>query len=59
MLEEATITSYEFTKRCTSAAFHEHVNTGNQSAILSSHTDVPVLRSLDLYREEAHPAGRQ
>ena len=40
-------------------AFHEHVNTGNQPAILFSHTDVPVMRSLDLYREEAHPAGRQ
>ena len=24
-----------------------------------SHTDVPVMRSLELYREEAHPAGRQ
>jgi gentisate 1,2-dioxygenase len=40
-------------------AFHEHVNTGRQPAILFSHTDVPVMRSLDLYREEAHPAGRQ
>jgi len=40
-------------------AFHEHVNTGDQPAILFSHTDVPVMRSLDLYREEAHPAGRQ
>ena len=39
--------------------FHEHVNTGDQPAILFSHTDVPVMRSLDLYREEAHPAGRQ
>jgi len=40
-------------------AFHEHVNTGKEPAILFSHTDVPVMRSLDLYREEAHPAGRQ
>jgi len=40
-------------------AFHEHVNTGDQPAILFSHTDVPVMRSLDLYREEAHPAGQQ
>lgn len=39
--------------------FHEHVNTGDRPAILFSHTDVPVMRSLDLYREEAHPAGRQ
>jgi len=39
--------------------FHEHVNTGKEPAILFSHTDVPVMRSLDLYREEAHPAGRQ
>jgi gentisate 1,2-dioxygenase len=40
-------------------AFHEHVNTGDRPAILFSHTDVPVMRSLDLYREEAHPRGRQ
>jgi gentisate 1,2-dioxygenase len=40
-------------------AFHEHVNTGTQPAILFSHTDVPVMRSLGLYREEAHPTGRQ
>jgi gentisate 1,2-dioxygenase len=40
-------------------AFHEHVNTGKEPAILFSHTDAPVMRSLDLYREEAHPAGRQ
>ena len=40
-------------------AFHEHVNTSDQPAILFSHTDVPVIRSLELYREEAHPAGRQ
>jgi len=40
-------------------AFHEHVNTGKEPAILFSHTDVPVMRSLDLYREEAYPAGRQ
>lgn len=40
-------------------AFHEHVNTSDQPAILFSHTDVPVMRSLGLYREEAHPAGRQ
>ena len=36
-----------------------NVNTGKEPAILFSHTDVPVMRSLDLYREEAHPAGRQ
>ena len=40
-------------------AFHEHINTGKQPAILFSHTDVPVMRSLGLYREEAHPTGRQ
>jgi gentisate 1,2-dioxygenase len=40
-------------------AFHEHVNTGDRPAILFSHTDVPVMRSLDLYREEAHPEGWQ
>jgi hypothetical protein len=40
-------------------AFHEHVNTGDRPAILFSHTDMPVMRSLDLYREEAHPTGWQ
>jgi len=40
-------------------AFHEHVNTGTQPAILFSHTDVPVMRSLGLYREETHSAGWQ
>jgi gentisate 1,2-dioxygenase len=40
-------------------AFQEHVNAGTEPAILFSHTDVPVMRSLGLYREEAHPAGRQ
>ena len=39
--------------------FHEHVNTGDRPAILFSHTHVPAMRSLDLYREEAHPEGRQ
>jgi gentisate 1,2-dioxygenase len=40
-------------------AFYEHVNTSDQPAILFSHTDVPLMRSLALYREEAHPEGRQ
>lgn len=40
-------------------AFHEHVNTGDRPAVLFRHTDVPVMRSLGIYREEAHPAGRQ
>lgn len=42
-----------------SRAFHEHVNTDDRPAILFRHTDVPVMRALGLYREEAHPAGRQ
>jgi gentisate 1,2-dioxygenase len=32
---------------------HEHVNTGNRPAILFSHTDAPMMRALDLWREEA------
>jgi gentisate 1,2-dioxygenase len=32
--------------------WHEHVNTGNRPAILFSHTDIPVMRALDLYREQ-------
>jgi gentisate 1,2-dioxygenase len=39
--------------------FHEHVNAGDRPAIPFSHTDVLVMRSLDLHREEAHPAGWQ
>lgn len=35
-------------------SFHEHVNqSSSRPAFLFSYTDVPVLRSLDLYREEA------
>jgi gentisate 1,2-dioxygenase len=34
-------------------------NTGDRPAILFSHTDMPVMRALDLYREEAPPAGQQ
>jgi gentisate 1,2-dioxygenase len=33
--------------------FHEHVNTGPRPAILFSFTDAPVMKALDLYREEA------
>jgi gentisate 1,2-dioxygenase len=33
--------------------FHEHVNTGNRPALLFSFTDAPVMKALDLYREEA------
>ena len=33
--------------------FHEHVNTGNRPAFLFSFTDTPVMKALDLYREEA------
>ena len=40
-------------------AFHEHVNTSDRPAILFSHTDAPVMRSLALHREEAHPEGQQ
>ena len=33
--------------------FHEHVNTGDCPAFLFSFTDAPVMKALDLYREEA------
>ena len=40
--------------------FHEHVNgSATEPAVLFSFTDAPVLRSLSLLREEAHPQGRQ
>jgi gentisate 1,2-dioxygenase len=32
--------------------FHEHVNTGEGPALLFSFTDAPVMKALDLYREE-------
>ena len=35
--------------------FHEHVNTGNRPALLFSFSDAPVMKALDLYREEAKP----
>lgn len=34
-------------------AFHEHVNTGHRPALLFSFSDAPVMKALDLYREEA------
>ncbi len=33
--------------------FHEHVNTGDRPASLFSFSDAPVMKILDLYREEA------
>ena len=39
--------------------WHEHENTGSTPAILFSLQDFPLMRSLGIYREEAHPAGRQ
>ena len=32
---------------------HEHVNTGSRPAFLFSFTDAPVMKALDLYREDA------
>ncbi len=32
---------------------HEHVNTGDRPAFLFSFTDAPVMKALDLYREDA------
>ena len=31
---------------------HEHVNRGDRPAFLFSFTDAPVMKALDLYREE-------
>jgi len=33
--------------------FHAHVNSGDRPAFLFSFTDAPVMKALDLYREEA------
>jgi gentisate 1,2-dioxygenase len=33
--------------------FHEHVNTGDRPALLFSFTDAPVMKALELYREDA------
>jgi gentisate 1,2-dioxygenase len=32
---------------------HEHVNTGSRPTFLFSFTDAPVMKALDLYREDA------
>jgi gentisate 1,2-dioxygenase len=32
---------------------HEHVNTGSRPAFLFGFTDAPVMKALDLYREDA------
>jgi gentisate 1,2-dioxygenase len=32
--------------------FHEHVNAGDRPALLFSFTDAPVMKALDLYRED-------
>ena len=41
-------------------AYHEHVNaSADEPAVLFSFTEEPVLRSLSLAREQAHPEGRQ
>ncbi|MCH8840705.1 MAG: cupin domain-containing protein [Planctomycetes bacterium] len=40
--------------------YHEHVNSSTtEAAVLFSFTDLPVLRSLSLLREQPHPQGRQ
>jgi gentisate 1,2-dioxygenase len=41
-------------------AFHEHANAStSEAAVLFSYTDSPVLRSLNLLREQPHPKGHQ
>ena len=40
--------------------YHEHVNnSASEAAVLFSFTDLPVLRSLSLLREQPHPDGHQ
>ena len=40
-------------------AWHEHANESRDEAILFSVQDTPVMQALGLYREQAHPEGRQ
>ena len=41
-------------------AYHEHANaSATEPAVLFSFTETPVLRSLNLSREQAHPDGHQ
>lgn len=41
-------------------AYHEHINRSySEPALLFSFSDIPVLRSLNLLREQAHPEGYQ
>jgi gentisate 1,2-dioxygenase len=37
--------------------FYEHVNTGTHPALLFSFSDAPVMKALDLYREEARASA--
>jgi gentisate 1,2-dioxygenase len=39
--------------------WHEHANLGKQPAILFSLQDFPLMKNLDIYREEPHPDERQ
>ena len=40
--------------------YHEHVNaSATEPAVLFSFTDTPVLKSLSLLREQAHPEDHQ
>ncbi len=39
--------------------WHEHANHSKEPAILFSLQDFPLMRNLQIYREEAHPDGHQ
>ena len=39
--------------------WHEHANSAAQPAILFSLQDFPLMKNLGIWREEAHPDGRQ
>jgi gentisate 1,2-dioxygenase len=39
--------------------WHEHANTSDEPAILFSLQDFPLMKNLQIYREERHPEGHQ
>jgi gentisate 1,2-dioxygenase len=52
MLQRSSIVSPEEELQDFYAQLREHVNTGDCPAFLFSFTDAPVMKALDLYREE-------
>ena len=54
LLESASIGARAIFLRSSPWTWHEHVNEGNNEAILFSIQDTPVFETLGLYREEAY-----